>query len=244
MAGRILRRVGVVLFVSGVLDLLLLIAHVATHTSYQASWWLPGMIGGVLLMRGSLRTASIARQVGAFCVAAAATVVVTLPFLQPIGLLAAWARQEPIVALSDLVGTVVGLALLIWIVRQLSREVVQSALLAVGLKRRGLRVAASAGCVVALVVFGLTVGSSHSAAAAHARVLAEAQAGPTYRYFVRSLNVRWVDGTESGRALVDAWNDRELKQVAVEWPDQAATWSPTIDPAFCREFALRCADSR
>ena len=243
---RILRRVGVVMLLSGVVDLLLLVTHITIHTGYQANWWLPGTIGGVLLIRGNLLTAAIARQAGAFCAAAAAMAIVTIPFLQPLGLLAARTRQQPIAALSDLVGSVVGLALLIWIVSQLSREVVQSAMVAARLKRRGLRVAVCGGCGMALVVLGLTTGSSHSAAAAHARFLAEEQAGPTYRYFVRSLNVRWVNGTQSGGALVDAWNDRELRHVAVEWPDRSAAWSPTVtyDPAVCQRFSVRCADPR
>ena len=246
MVWHILRRVGVVLLLGGVVDVMLLADHVAMPLGHQAGWWLPGMLAGVFLVLGSLRTAAIVRQVGGFCAAATATGIVTLPLTQPVGLMAARIRQDPFPVGGGIATWMIALVALAWIVDQLNHEDVRSAMTAAGMRRRGLGIAMSTGCAVTLVIVGLTMRFTNSAAAAHARMIAESHAGPTYSYFVRFLMVNWSGGIQHGRAVVYGWNDRELMQVTVEWPERNPNWrfSGPHDPAVCQWLSPPCASSK
>jgi hypothetical protein len=82
----ILKRVGVVLVVVGLADIAWMIYCIIHKISYSSSLNLFAVIAGILLMRGSLRTAANIRWFGVFFLSASIAMLMAWPALQPIDL--------------------------------------------------------------------------------------------------------------------------------------------------------------
>jgi hypothetical protein len=216
---QILKRVGRVLVAVGLIDIGVMIYCIVNRISYSSSLNLFAVIAGILMMRDSLRTASTVRWFGAFFLAAGISALIAWPAIQPVGLTLAKFRLHP----GRFVGGVAFLAFALgsfyWVIRELGSETVQMASVAAGIKHRDLRVPAA--CGVALVVFGgvfmnlLLSGDS----ATRAVSMAEKEVGPGYQLHVSSLRISGTGGKTSVSGVVTAWNEKEIKEIPVQWEE-------------------------
>jgi hypothetical protein len=87
----ILKRVGTVLVVVGLLDVGVMVYCILNKVPYGSSFNIFAVIAGVLLIRGGgLRTASNIRLFSAFLPASFVTVLVAWPFMQPLDVPVEW----------------------------------------------------------------------------------------------------------------------------------------------------------
>lgn len=102
----ILRRVGYVLLLVGLLDIGWMVYCIVNGISYASSFNLFAAIAGILLIRGGLKTAAFVRKAAIFCLSAVLALVVISPFLQPFGLTLTEIRL-------DLTGTLEGVVFVV-----------------------------------------------------------------------------------------------------------------------------------
>ncbi len=216
----ILRTAGRVLMALGLADVLVLAYGAVTGASWSSGGGFFAIIAGFLVMRGSLRAASLVRWAGALVASAMVTLVGVWPFVQPIDLTLTLARLNPgTVALALAVAAAL-LAVLVWLVRQLGRPAVLQARAAAGrpLRRLAIPIVLGAALTAGLAVIAITFASG--ALAARAREMAAAQLGSGFRYHVTAMNIRATEQGTSVRGIVTAWNATEVRNVAVRWDER------------------------
>jgi hypothetical protein len=213
----ILKRVGVVLVVSGVVDIGWMVYCIIQGFSYRSSFNLFAVIAGILLMRGNLRAAVIIRWFGVFFVAASLTLFFTWPALRPMDPTLTAIRLHPMDSIAGAAFTIFVVALLYWCVRELGRDAVQAATNAAGVKRRSMR---NPGLLGVVLVIGLEVALHFflgGESAQRAISMAEQQVGPGYQFVVSSLRISSGGGSESVSGVVTVWNDKEVREIPVQW---------------------------
>jgi len=175
---------------------------------------------GILLVRGSLRTAATVRWFGIFFLAASSAMLIAWPTLQPIDLTLTEIRLNPGGSVGYAAFLILIFALLCWVVTELGRDPVQMAIHTAGLKRRDMRMPAVLGVVL---VIGLGV-SLHfflgGESAQRAKSIAEEKMGLGYKLTVRSLSISGSGGATSVSGVVTAWNDKEVREIPVHWENR------------------------
>jgi hypothetical protein len=211
---KILKRVGIVLVIVGVLDLAYMAYCIANNQSYSSSLNIFSVIAGIFLVRGSLQTAKIVTWVSAFMLTGAlgATLLI-LPFMKPLGLWAVEFRLNPISTGLLVLILPVAIVLSSWVYKQLRSPAVMQARASVG------QIVTPPRSAFVLGIF-LSVGSAavlyfmiNGDSGAKAAQLAQAQLGAAYKYQVTAIH--WSGGHY--RASVTAYRDNEIKSVDVEW---------------------------
>jgi hypothetical protein len=115
----VLARVGLVLLIAGVLDVIFMVYCIANGISYRSSFNIFAVLLGIMLIRGSLWAASFVRFFSAFFLAGGIGLIAVLPFLQPINLTLAELRNtSPLTVVLPLVL----LTLSFWMTRELNGE--------------------------------------------------------------------------------------------------------------------------
>lgn len=210
----ILKRVGWVLIVTGVLDVAYMIYCITRRMSYSSSFNIFAIVAGVFLLRGHLGAVRLITRLAAFMLSASlGTLLVLLPLMQPPGLwLARW-RLDPVSTLLGFAFMIAVMVLLFWVYRQLRAPSVVQARVVAGQSGSPPRAAFLTGVVLVAGLATIMHFVMHGEMGARAIHLAEAKEGSTYKYSVTSMN--W--GGDHGRASVTAYNDREIKSVNVEW---------------------------
>ncbi|MBJ7575463.1 hypothetical protein [Luteimonas sp. MC1828] len=212
----ILKKVGFALVAFGLVDIAFMMYSVLNGQSYSSSFNIFAVIAGVLLIRGSLGTVRVVTWLSAFMLTGfIGAIVLIVPFLQPIGLLVAQTKINPVPSILLWLMAAVVLALLGWSYRQLRSAPVLDALKASGRSTAMPKVAIGAGITLVgflAVMLNMTL---NGAAGAKAIELARQQLGPSYNYATQSI--QWGGGY--GRAVVAAYNDNEIKYIPVEWSE-------------------------
>lgn len=123
------------------IDIGVMIYCIMNGISYSSSFNIFAVVLGILLLRGSLRAASIVRFFGAFFLAGFLGLIAAWPVLQPLGLTLAELHR---MAVSDIAFysafALCGLTLLFWITLELNEDAVVTALQSAGRKVRPLYV--------------------------------------------------------------------------------------------------------
>lgn len=215
-----LKRAGAVVIAIGLLDIAVGVFCLVNGMNYSSSVNICAIIGGIFLLRGSLRAASIVRWVAVFLLAVSAGVMLVWPFFQPADLTLTYFRVSPLSASFLLGAMAVFFALLIWVCRELGREPILAARAAAGRKTRDMRIPAVAGGGL-----GVALGTSVTLLlggewGSKAKSLAEQQLGKDYRYHVSSLSFTMNSHGTSVAGFVTAWNEREIRSVPVWWDDR------------------------
>lgn len=212
----ILKKVGLALVAFGVVDIAFMIYSVSNSQSYSSSFNIFAVIAGVLLIRGNLGTARVVTWFSAFMLTGfIGAIVFILPFLQPIGLLVAQAKLNPVPSILLWLMAAVVLALLGWSYRQLRSAPVLGALKASGRSTAMPKVAIGVGIAIVAFLAVMLNMTLNGAAGAKATDLARQQLGPGYNYATQSI--QWGGG--HGSAVVAAYNDNEIKYIPVEWSE-------------------------
>lgn len=207
MTDQKLRYVGYVLVAVGLIDVAILAVCIALRISYMSPFSIPVIVAGVFLVRGSKKAARLVRHSAALILASMVTLFILLPFHQPLSLTMAVIRTDPIDwMLSSIAFTAIAV-LLAWIVVQLGQAE----------KGGRIRLSASVGSIFTIVVAGITFVSLHSKTAQYAEILAQEQVGSGYSVSVSSLKIETSQFGKNVSAKVNAWDEREVKQISVSW---------------------------
>jgi hypothetical protein len=219
----VLRRVGVVLIIIGVLDIAWMIHVISSGDSYSSSLNIFAVIAGVLLYRQSLRTARLVSLVAGFFFSASIGVLLALPLIFPSTLIRTYLRVTP---LGSLLGwgvfAIAFLALLWWVRRSLTSSSVQRMMRSGGLAdtkfwhrpNAGFLFGAGLAALLALTYPLMRQGASADEAIKRIR----ADKGPGYDYFVSGLSTSWSGGAGTHvYATVLVYTDSTIEIVSVEW---------------------------
>jgi len=124
----ILRKVGWVLIVGGLIDIGFMVHCIANQTSYSSSFNIVAVIAGAFLLRGNLKAAWIVSWFMAFFIAGFTNTLIVMPFLFPFDLLLAHVRLAPAQAVAVIVFIPVLMVVLVWIYRSLASPPVLAAM--------------------------------------------------------------------------------------------------------------------
>src|SRR6266700_7722065 len=114
----ILKRVGLVLVVIGLIDVGVMVYSIVNRQSYSSSFNIFAVIAGIFLMRGGLRTAGLVRWFSVFMLVGFLALAVVAPFLQPLDLSLTELRLNPGSFLIGVIFYFFVLGLLYWVARQ------------------------------------------------------------------------------------------------------------------------------
>lgn len=221
-----LRTVGTVLIIVGVLDLGWMAYCIATLRSYSSSLNIFAVIAGVLLRRGSLKTAVVVRFFSSFLVSGFVGALLGIVLMAPLDLVLTYLKLYPLAGLGWTVFVTCVLLLLAWVYRQLTAPIV---LAAVDEQRpyhkrwwRKPQAGFLAGAVLVVLVITGSLAFHFLArgkTAERAKMEAKNQVGSGYKFFVRSLRWQWLSGETTVRATVVAYNPRKIETVEVTWSE-------------------------
>lgn len=214
----ILKRCGVVLIAVGALDIAYMVWCIAHDRSYSSSLNIFALVAGILLVRGSLKTARWVAMSASFLFAASALAIVVLPFLYPIGYWLALLRHSSGVAASIVIALAL-LSVLFWLRQQLLRPEVLKAEEDAGIRPPRVRLAATTGAllpVLLTLVLGLMF---HGDTAKEAIRRAHRRLSGNYHYVVTSMQMNSTGTEKHVTAVVTAYNATALRTIPVQWKE-------------------------
>lgn len=211
----ILKRVGAAWVIFGLVDITIMIYCIMLGQGYSSSFNLFAVIIGIFLIRGSLRATTLVTQLCAFILTLLLGIILTFPFVQPIGLLLAQAKLKPAETAITLLMLIAVIALLAWTSKQMRSHTVLEARKASGRTTTMPKLVIYFG--IALAVFmAITLNTIlNGPIGEKAEKLARKKLGPDFKYATQSIRV-------SGKhhsGTVAAYNDKELKYIPVHWSD-------------------------
>jgi len=218
MHSKVLKRCGLVLIAVGSLDIAYMVWCIANGRSYSSSLNIFALVGGILLVRGGLKTARWVATLSSFMLAACGVGLVVMPFMYPIGYWAAVLRSGVGSAVSLIVAGAF-CVLLFWVRRQVMCPEVRHAQLAAGLSPPKTKVAVAIGAALPVLIVVLLGFMFRSDTAQEAVRRAGQQLGGGYHYVVTSMQMRSNMKEKSVFAVVAAYNDTELKSIQVSWKE-------------------------
>lgn len=212
-----LRRTGLALLIVGSVDIAAWLVCLALDVPYLSSFNIFAALGGIFLLRGSLRAASIVRRMAVSMLALLGAVVLLSPLMQPPGLTLAMARGHAALAALGGVLLVFTVVLMAWLARELGAPAVRAAIAAAGLRQRSTRWPIAMGIGVAVLLAAMGTALQHTDAAARAISEARAANGDGYHYHLGLIQVRQTPAGHEVYGTVSAWNGHELKSVPFHW---------------------------
>lgn len=224
----ILRKVGLVLIIVGVIDVGIMIYCIANKISYSSSFNIFAVAAGIFLMRGSLKAARIVSWIAALFLGAFAVIMLFIPWLVPPDLIAAYLRLRTSHVAVSLAVYLLVIALLIWVYRTLTSAPIKDAMTQSGLMQKSFWQKPSrgfwvGGCIAigtAIAVFMFLYLLNVSEIAGEAKRRAAVQFGSGYQFYVISLEISHPGkGGKRVWAEVIAYNDKDIKSVKVEWSE-------------------------
>lgn len=219
----LLKTVGISLIIVGIVDIGVMIYCIAHGTGYSSSFNIFAVVAGILLVRGSLKTAHIVAWFSAFLLAGLIGMLLLAPFMMPLDLILAYFRFYP----RSFGGSIIlGISLLIylqWIYRRLTDSTISTAMEEAKIDylsfRRKTSTGFISGSVLALILYVsvslLFRGETADQAKARAQLMTEAG----YKFFVTSIRRSSSGGKIRVQSRVVAYNSNEIKQVEVNWEE-------------------------
>ena len=218
----ILKRVGKVLIVLGLLDIAVMIYCIANGISYSSSLNIFAVIAGIFLFRGSLRAVAVVSWVGAFLISAFTCMIILWPFFQPIELTLLQLKLNPVSYCTSLAIGLLVLGLLFWVVRELRQAPVSTARIEAGSKPASLNVPIIIGIVLTLALTISLRVMLNGETAQQAKQRAEKEVGQGYKFHVSSLNTMHNSQGKFVSSTVTAYSDKEIHVVPVKWEEKLA----------------------
>lgn len=215
---RILKSVGTVLLVVGILDISYMAYCIANKISYSSSFNIFSVIAGILLLRQSLKTARVVAWFSAFMLVGFVGVILMFAFIEPWDLKIIRFTLDPLSVSAMYLFSVLILALVFWVYRSLRSEPVLMAQEQAGIKTDTPKLAYALG---GLLVVGLSYAmytSNYGESGLLAKEKAKEIHGEDYSYYVNGMN--WAGNHVSARLL--AFNSSEIIPVEVRWVNETA----------------------
>ena len=207
------KKPGAVLLVIGILDIGVMAYCIANKISYSSSLNIFAVVAGILLIRGSVKTARNARWLIAFLCTGIVGLVLVLPLVTPYELLAVQVKTGSLPAIWTALVALLFLAVIVWVYFSLSSELSLRALEKAGYSTGKPTSAVAAGAIVLVLIGGLSYGYRNGDLAEKAKTLAQSQVGSNYKFHVSSISTN----NDSGRAIVKAYNSSEIREIEVHW---------------------------
>ena len=216
-----LKTVGIWFIILGLIDSGYMVYCISNDISYSSSFNIFAVIGGILLYRGSLKTAVVIRWFSAFFLSAMTGVLLFSPLFIPLGLVETEFRINPFLSAGSLAIGICLLNFLFWAYRRLGSDDILNAMEQQEIKFNFWwfkpKVGFIVGCCLALLLAILLNFAQRGAAAEMAKIEAQKKIGPGYNFVVTSMSMGSSYNKTWYRATVAAYNEKEIKSVAVEW---------------------------
>lgn len=213
METRSLKNVGWALIVVGLADIGFMAYCIANEQAYSSSFNIFAVIAGILLVRGSQRTGYYVAWFATFMFTGFVGLLVLLPAFTPYSLLRTKLLLDPGSFLISTVVAFAAIAFLFWVYRTLTSPAIVSARVSNGIKAKpGHWPFIVGGLLVGGLAIAVTIAKNGETGERAVRLAQEKVQGD-YQYHVSSMH--WSGN--HGRAGVLAYNDREIKEVTVEW---------------------------
>lgn len=213
VARTIIRRTGLAVAVLGAIQLAL---GLMPGGDGGIHFHVVGLFCGLLLCYGSPRIVALVRWLAIFALVGWIVEPFKTLLLAPVGLAFVQLRLAPGSVLMDALPVLLPAAIVIVIAFQLSRAEVMTAQVAAGRKPSTGRVPLMLGLVLTLGAVGVEYYVLNGVAAHHASELAARQFGAGYQYYTKSLSM-YLDERRGYTATVQAWNDKEVRLIPVQW---------------------------
>ena len=212
----LLIKPGVILLVFGLIDIGFMIYCFKNRIGYSSSFNIFAVIAGILLIRGSLKTARIAAQLLAFFLGAIAFILPAFLFIASFDYIAALLKFRLLNTVLT-AAIVAGLALfMVWIYRLVTRpdiiDEMESQNIISGSFWRHPKSGFVLGLILGIVMSGVIIYSHKGSLKERAEIEAEKVTGPGYKYQITSFQV----SNSYFRARVDAYNEKEIKTIVVQ----------------------------
>jgi len=216
-----LKRVGAVLIIVGLLDIVALIYCISNCITYSSSLNIFAVIAGIFLYRESLKAARVIALICAILFAAFGTMIFVSPFVMkvPLDFLLTSIKLKPAHFAGFSLFVVFLFSLLLWTYLQLTSREVYGAIVENGINvekiwrkpKNGFAFGAAFTILLSLLVF---LGISDETRIA---VKAEAakKVGHGYKYYVSSIQVSYTNGVKEVTASVMAYNDNDIKELEI-----------------------------
>lgn len=215
----ILKNAGVALLIAGMIDIMFMIYSIAKQIPYSSSLNIFAVVGGVFLLKGNLRAASIIRWGAAFALSALLATLVIAPLILPINLTFTAMRLNPGHMAWSFAVSLFFMGLLWWLFMQLSKSSVLEARAAAGRKVRNMYIPAVLGAALAASLGIASMFMQRSDAAIRAVDLVQQQLGTDYRYHVASLKYRSSSEGSFVFGVVTAWNSGQIIDIPFQWQE-------------------------
>ncbi len=204
---------GAVLLVIGLFDIGIMAYCIVNKVAYSSSLNIFAVIAGILLIRGSVKTARYTRWFIAFLLTGIIGLLLVFPLVMPFDLLVVHIKAASTIALLSLLIAFIFLGVLLWVYRNLSLEPCLLALEQGGFSREKPKSAFVAGIIILILAVGLTHTLRNGETAKKAIELAQRKIDGDYQFFVSSMSTR----NDSGNAIVKAYNSNEVHEIKVHW---------------------------
>lgn len=207
------KKVGVALLVIGVLDIILMIYCIINQIGYSSSFNIFAVIVGILLLKGSVKTAHIARWLSVFFFIMFIGIVIGASLLMPFDLLKLQIKLNTWSAIVFFLFMMFFLFFMIWIYRQLSSPHALRLLAQAGYATDRPLSAYLSATFLFMFMIGMFIFLQGSESEKKAKELAQQQLGSGFQYYVSSISF----SENSGKANVVAYSDKEIRNVQVSW---------------------------
>ena len=215
----VLRKVGLILIIVGVIDIGVMIYSIASRMDYMSSFNIFTVIGGIFLLNGNLRASQIVSWFSAFFLSALIGFLIMESVITPFPLLLAYLKNQTNLVIIIFLVVLAILGLLIWVYRSLTSEPIRAAIDEKGLKRRNSSYGLVTGLLLVIIVIALTFPVLYGDGAKKAKQMAAHQVGDGYRFHISSINISLDQHVKHVIATVTAYNDKEIKDIDVEWTE-------------------------
>ncbi|WP_192022926.1 hypothetical protein [Shewanella sp. WPAGA9] len=207
------KKAAALLLLLGLIDIAVMIFCIINQTNYASSFTIFGVISGVLLLRGSLKTVQTLRWLSIFISVLIVGISFDTLFTTPPALLIALMKFSPLTVIGPICVAALLVAVFIWIYCQLSSQESLQLLVKANYKATQPKSAYLLGVIGLLVTFLGASEMVNGESAKKAIKLAQTQRGSAYQYHVTRLYV----SQNSGYADVIAYSDKAVHQLNVNW---------------------------
>jgi hypothetical protein len=211
----IMKKVGRVLIIVGIIDIIYMFWRVSKGTVYSSSFNILAVIGGIFLIRGNFKEARTIGGLANFMLFGLLCFLVLSPALIPMELVAIYIKLYPAAALIIIIDWGVTLALLYWITKWFSRPPVTTAIIQAGLDSKWKRPVAAryVGIGFSIIMFIFLQFHNNSPEALTSINKAKEKYGAEHKYFLYNLTSLGTDVN----ATIKVYNKNEIITYEVTW---------------------------
>ncbi|KPZ70462.1 hypothetical protein AN944_02210 [Shewanella sp. P1-14-1] len=192
------KKAAALLLLLGLIDIAVMIFCIINQTNYVSSFTIFGVISGVLLLRGSLKTVQTLRWLSIFISVLIVGILFDTLFTTPPALFIALMKFSPLTVIGPICVAALLVAVFIWIYCQLSSQESLQLLVKANYKTTQPKSAYLLGAIGLLVTFLGASEMVNGESAKKAIKLAQAQRGSAYQYHVTRLYVSQNSGYADG----------------------------------------------